>query len=167
MHTAPFLSFRLQLSRTTIILFLVKWNRHLNCPFRRRKFDDSIVCAFYLYFENATTSLSRLPWNWKNPTAYFGAILLESLWLAVIVPTISCELSLFVRFFILLGAPAKEITANILDFENVDQMTIGERNQMMWQKVVDIVRFQEEAKKFVLYCIISCRSRSSLGNVLN
>lgn len=36
--------------------------------------------------------------------------------------------------------------------ENADQITIGVRNQMM-QKTVKIVRFQQEAKKFVVQLV--------------
>lgn len=86
---------------------------------------------------------------------YFEAILLQTLWLTLIVLTISTELSLFVRFFIMLGAPAKEIVANIQDFGNefvselsAGQITIGTRNQMT-QKTIEIVQFQGEAKQFV------------------
>lgn len=96
----------------------------------------------------------RYPWDWKNPVGYFAAVFLQTLWLVLIWLSISCELSLFVRFFILLGALAKDITENIAEFgdmltnENTEQMTDNKQNQMM-EKISQIVQFQAEAKEFV------------------
>lgn len=114
---------------------------------------------FYIHCVNLTFFF-RFPWNWRNPSGYFEAIFLQTLWLILITLTISCELSLFVRFFILLGALAKDIVAKIKDYgntfpnENVEpeqQITIGERNQMM-KKIIELVEFQTEAQEFVSIC---------------
>lgn len=85
---------------------------------------------------------------------YFAAVFLQTLWLILIWLTISCELSLFVRFFILLSALAKDIVTNKMEFENTfenkigDEKTVIERKQMM-EEIIEIVRFHVEAKEFV------------------
>lgn len=86
---------------------------------------------------------------------YFAAIFLQVLWLTLIWSTICCELSLFVRIFILLSALAKDIVANIKGIEdkfingNAEQLTNIEKNQML-EEIIKIVRFHVQAKEFCI-----------------
>lgn len=68
---------------------------------------------------------------------------------------VGCELSLFVKMFIILNAVAKDIVDNVVEFGNTftnsddyQQLTFNERNQMM-TGIIEIVRFQVKAKGLV------------------
>lgn len=85
---------------------------------------------------------------------FFGAMIFDTLWVILLALNINCEMCLYPRLFIMLGAQAKDIAASIMDFgnsftsENAGAVTIGDRNQLM-EKIIEMIRFQIEAKRFV------------------
>lgn len=96
----------------------------------------------------------RFPWDWRCPLGYFAAICLQCSWLHLIMLMFCCEVSLFVRYVNLLGALAKDLSENMIEFiethNKFDQSNINQNVNRAKVKIIQIVAFHVTTKQWVV-----------------